>query len=150
MKYRFDHIGNIKILDLPKVAFLASKVFTPEQKEKTLSWAGQQKGCVISGFQSNLEREIFNTLIGRVPLIMVLGRGIFETVPHEYAKHIDSGKLLILSPFTQDVMTTTHSLAFVRNYIVMEMAQTVVVGALTPDGMVSKVLAESKKDFKTL
>ena len=149
-KYRFDHIGNIKILDLPKVAFLSSKIFTLQQKEKAIAWARQQKGCIISGFQSHLEREVFNALLGKVPLIMVLGRGIFETVPHEYARHIDNSKLLIISPFMQDVMTTTKSLAFVRNYIVVEMADNVIVGALSPDGMIAKVLAEANKDYEIL
>ena len=163
--FRFDHIGNLKLLDLPKIGFLASKNFTPEQQTQTHQWVNsiinpnkiahpvpsQKPFAIISGFQSKLERETLTALLPtKIPIIMVLARGIFDEIPFEYQKHIDANRMLIISPFAQSLSTATHSLAFVRNYIVTTLADTIVLGALTPNGMIDKILTESGKPYTLL
>jgi len=140
--YKFDHIGNLDLLKRHKTAFLASK------NGRDLNWTPPHDTVIISGFHSPLERKVFDTTPN--PKIMVLAHGIFDVVPPAYEKQINSGKLLILSPFNQHLPNTTRSTAFVRNYIVCELADEIIVGHLTPNGMTDKVLKELAKPFTIL
>jgi len=174
--FRFDHIGNIELLDLNIVGFLASKIHDDNQEQSTQQWLykiigsktpqneylsqkndfshkrfSEKQTAVISGFQSKLEKTVLDELLKhKHPTIMVLGRGIYETPPQEYQAHIDGGYLLILSPFSQGVNHTTQSQAFVRNYIVAQKSNELFVGSLSPNGMVDKVLKEINTSYTQL
>ena len=41
MAFDYDYTGNIALLDLPKVAFFASREVSPEQRRSALRWAEQ-------------------------------------------------------------------------------------------------------------
>ena len=152
--FRFDSIGNMGLLDLPKVGFLASKNYDGESAAKTREWAraiGRQGKCVVSGFQSKLECDVFEILLkGECPIIMVLGRGIYDEVPDRLQRHINSGRLLIISPFSQGINAATRDLAFVRNRLVADLCAEIVVGSLSPGGMLESVLLDAGKVFKKL
>ena len=58
MAFDYDYTGNIALLDLPKVAFFASREVSPEQRRSALRWAEQTirtGDAVISGFHSPLD-----------------------------------------------------------------------------------------------
>lgn len=66
MAFDYDYTGNIALLDLPKVAFFASREVSPEQRRSALRWAEQTirtGDAVISGFHSPLEAEILERLL---------------------------------------------------------------------------------------
>ena len=152
---KFDIIGNEKLLDLPKVAFLASQKFDQAQLDKVQKWAleiSKQNKCVISGFKSKLEFEVFKTLMNKSKssAILVLARGIYEELPYTYQKLVNSGRLLIITPFAQEQTDSRRDFAYIRNYIVVEMADEVAVGAITTGGQIEKILLESEKQYKLL
>ena len=78
MAFDYDHTGNIALLDLPKVAFFASREVSPEQRRSALRWAEQTirtGDAVISGFHSPLEAEILERLLAaRHPVIWAHAR----------------------------------------------------------------------------
>lgn len=76
MAFDYDYTGNLALLDRRKVAFFASRVVSPAVEEQALRWA---KACcatdrvVISGFQSPLEKSVFELLLkARHPVIWAL------------------------------------------------------------------------------
>lgn len=66
MVFDYDYTGNPALLDRRKVAFFASRVVSPAVEEQALRWA---EACcatdrvVISGFQSPLEKSVFELLL---------------------------------------------------------------------------------------
>lgn len=55
-----QYIGNKKLLEVPKTAFLTASTIPPEMVLKCYDWAvkmANEGQCVISGFSSHLERE---------------------------------------------------------------------------------------------
>ena len=88
MAFDYDYTGNIALLDLPKVAFFASREVSPEQRRSALRWAEQTirtGDAVISGFHSPLEAEILERLLAaRHPVIWAHAR----TLRRRYQPHV--------------------------------------------------------------
>ena len=79
----FQMIGNAAILDCPdKVAFLSSRRISPADVLKCYEWAEKVRNteqCVISGFQSPLEKDVLKFLLrGKAPVILVLARSLWK------------------------------------------------------------------------
>ena len=95
--------GNIELLKLPKTAFLCSRQVPASAVLKCYDWAleQRQKGvCVISGFHSQIEKDVLHYLLkGTQPIIVVLARGLKEKLEPEFEKPLQENRLLILSPF---------------------------------------------------
>jgi len=147
---QFESIGNNKLLGLPKIAFLASQKSEPESLARVRKWAESldAKACIISGFKSELEFEVLKILAKRKnPLVWVIARGIYEELPYPYQKLVDAGRLLILSPFAQTQGRSTRDFAYLRNHLVINMADQIVVGNLSPGGMLERVLVECEKEY---
>ena len=74
------YLGNQTLLCLPKTAFLASSTIPVEMVMCCYDWAirmRKQGRCVISGFSSRLERDVWNFLVKcQQPIILVLGRSL--------------------------------------------------------------------------
>lgn len=89
MAFDYDYTGNIALLDLPKVAFFASREVSPEQRRSALRWAEQTirtGDAVISGFHSPLEAEILERLLAaRHPVIWAHAR----TLHRHYPPHVE-------------------------------------------------------------
>ena len=88
MAAELQMIGNTAILDRPdKVAFLSSRRISPADVLKCYEWAEKVRDteqCVVSGFQSPLEKDVLKFLLrGKVPVILVLARSLWKTVPEE-------------------------------------------------------------------
>ena len=57
--------GNIELLKLPKTAFLCSRNIPASAVLKCYDWAIEQRdkgNCVISGFHSKIEKDVFHYL----------------------------------------------------------------------------------------
>jgi len=103
--------------------------------------------CVISGFQSPIEKDVLLYLLrGRQPLIIVLARGLKHKIEPELKSHLNNGRLLILSPFDRAIKRITAKIAFERNRVMIEIADSIVEGFCRPDGGISKLLQEINKD----
>ena len=75
-----EQLGNSDLLRLPRTAFLCSRKVPAGVILKCYDWAIEQRekgSCVISGFHSTIEKDVFHYLLkGRQPIIMALHRGI--------------------------------------------------------------------------
>lgn len=139
-----DSVGNLEILQLNKTAFLCSRKIPASVVLKCYDWAIAQRdagNCVISGFHSKLEKDVFHYLLkGKQPIIMVLARGIKQKIEPELKKQLDEGRLLIISPFSIEVKRVTEETSAIRNKVMIELADSVVVGFANENGSLQKVL----------
>ncbi len=90
---------------------------------------------VIGGFHSPMERECLRLLLrGKQPVIVCPARSIWRRIPSELIGHLESGRLLILSPFQQKQQRMTAELASRRNEVVAAIAQTIFISYASPGG----------------
>lgn len=146
-----DYIGNIDILDLHKTAFLCSRKIPGEAILRCYDWAVMMRDegrCVISGFHSQIEKDVLRYLLrGDQPLIIVLARGLKQKIEPELKKHLDDGRLLIISPFDKDIKRITARTAIERNRIMIDIADSIVVGFCSSNVSISKLLQNVSKEL---
>ncbi len=87
-------------------------------------------------------------LKGKQPLILALARGMRSTWSEEELIAIEAGRLLVVSPFEATVKRASVASAAVRNRMMVEMADRVVVGWCSVGGELERVLVG--KAFETL
>ena len=89
----------------------------------------KQNTAVIGGFHSTVEREILRVLLrGKNPVIVVPARGLTPyRIPPEFQSALESGRLLLLSPFSDDVTRSSENLAWKRNLFVSDFANSALV-----------------------
>lgn len=112
MAFDYDYTGNPALLDRRKVAFFASRVVSPTVEKQALRWA---EACcatdrvVISGFQSPLEKSVFELLLKACrPVIWALGRTLCRHCPPAIEKALAEESAYTLRtngrPSTLDVL----------------------------------------------
>ena len=145
--------GNTELLKLRKTAFLCSRDIPASVVLQCYDWAIEQRNldnCVISGFHSKIEKDVFHYLLaGKQPIIMVLARGIKNSIEPEIKKAIDDGRLLLVTPFAEDVKQITAATAEIRNRFMIELADEVVIGFASKGGMLESMIA-NVRDKKIL
>lgn len=147
-----DSIGNDKLLDVNKIAFLCSRKVPAGIVLKCYDWAIAQReagSCVISGFHSTIEKDVFHYLLkGTQPIIIALHRGIGPEITKKFSAEIASGRLLIISPFDRKVTRGDKRTAAIRNRLMIDLADDVVVGHVSPDGELEKLLRSVPKSIQ--
>ena len=82
-----EQLGNKELLELNKIAFLCSRKVPTSVVLKCYDWAITQRekgNCVISGFHSQLEKDVLHYLLkGKQPIIIALARGLKEKLEPE-------------------------------------------------------------------
>jgi len=80
-----NFIGNQEIIKQHKIAFFCSRKVPADVILKSYDWAIEQreKGkCIISGFHSQIEKDVFHYLVkGKQSIIMVLERYFKKRYP---------------------------------------------------------------------
>lgn len=136
-------IGNVALMELPKVAFLSSRRVAPAAVMRCYDWATRVRDggqCIIGGFQSALEKDVLRFLLrGRAPVIMVLARKLWSKVPEELCGPLGEGRLLIVSPVP--AVRASAATAMSRNRWILEHCDEVVLGWLDPNGGLAKLVA---------
>lgn len=121
-----EYFGKREILDNYKVGFICSRKVPANIILKTYDWAIEQRdkgNCVISGFHSKIEKDVFELLLkGEQPIIWVLARGLRKRWDSEIMANIEKGRLLVVSPFNSEVKRITRETALERNKLVTEFA----------------------------
>lgn len=140
MAFDYDYTGNPALLDRRKVAFFASRVVSPAVEEQALRWA---EACcatdrvVISGFQSPLEKSVFELLLkARHPVIWALGRALYRCYPPAVEEALAEQRILIFA--VRNARRTGWQTAQTRNYTTATMAEESVY-ALRSDGRPSSL-----------
>lgn len=138
--------GNIELLKLHKNAFLCSRKIPASVVLKCYDWAIAQReagNCVISGFHSQLEKDVLHYLLkGKQPIIVAMARGLKQKLEPELRQAMDEGRLLIITPFDESVKRVTEKTAAIRNQMMIELADEVVVGFASEGGNLRKMLKE--------
>lgn len=141
-------LGNVELLKLHKTAFLCSRKIPASVVFKCYDWAiaqREQGNCVISCFHSKIEKDVFHYLLaGTQPVIMALARGMKKNIEPELKAAIESGRLLLVTPFEYSVKRISAETADMRNRFMIDLADEVVIGYAGEGGMLESLIAEVK------
>lgn len=105
----------------------------------------------ISGFHSPVEKECLRILLrGSQPIIICPARSLANMrIPSELRPHIEKGRLLLLSPFSEKERRATSDLARERNGFVARIADKLCFIYAEPGGSLQALAAEMKVMGKT-
>jgi Predicted Rossmann fold nucleotide-binding protein involved in DNA uptake len=146
-----ENIGNVELLKLQKTAFLCSRSIPATAVLRCYDWAIAQRedgNCVISGFHSQLEKDVFHYLLkGNQPIIIALARGLKEKIEPELIKPLEDGRILIISPFDKSVKRVTEQTAEIRNKMMIELADNITVGYASERGKLESLLKTTEKEI---
>ncbi len=143
-----EFLGNKALLDLPKVAFLASR--GPANLHGILPLKPGE--TIISGFLSPMERAVFRGgLAQKRPMVWVLPAGL-DAIQGSTACRaaIEEGRLLVLSPFDTAIEAPSARRAAWCNQYVLAHCDRAVVGLLNPDGMLACILHEADPEKEVI
>lgn len=144
-----EYFGNKDLLKQSKTAFLCSRSIPASAVLKCYDWAIAQReegNCIISGFHSQLEKDVFHYLLkGNQPIIIALARGLKEKVEPKLIKPLEQGRILIISPFDKTVKRVTEQTAEIRNKMMIELADSITIGYASEGGKLESILKTTKK-----
>jgi predicted Rossmann fold nucleotide-binding protein DprA/Smf involved in DNA uptake len=139
-------IGNKELLQLPKTAFLCSRKVPANVVLKCYDWAIAQReagNCIISGFHSQLEKDVFHYLLkGKQPIIIALARGMKKKMDPILQQGLQNGRLLIVTPFDTKIERVTEETAATRNRLMIGLADEIVIGHASQNGNLIKLIQE--------
>ena len=138
-------LGNAALLNAPFTALLSSRRVMPAAVMRCYDWATEARDtglCVASGFQSALERDVLSFLLyGASPIIMVLARSLWKTVPKEYREPIAAGRMLVVSPVSQSCSRVSAETAERRNGWLLDHCTNAIFASLDPEGSLARLVA---------
>ena len=116
----YSYIGNTDLLQKRKIGFLASRKIATLSVLPTLDWATeisqQEEVAVVSGFHSQMEKEVLKILLrGKCGIIVILARGMYRQVLKCYEEALQQNRLLILSYEKDNVTRISEQTAHKRN-----------------------------------
>ena len=96
---------------------------------------------VISGFHSPVEKESLRILLrGKQPIIICLARSLDKIrLPMDWRAGLDTGRLLLLSPFEKRPCRPDRKSAQRRNEIVAALADEVLIIHAEPGGSIERI-----------
>lgn len=115
-----EYLGNMELLKLRKIGFIASRRMSTTDVIPTLDWAmemSRQKDiAVVSGFQSPMEKDVLKFLLrGVCPIIIVLARGMYCKIPKIFQTPLDQKRILIISNEPVNIIRVSEISAHKRN-----------------------------------
>ena len=141
-----DAIGNKELLKFKKTAFLCSRKISASAVLKCYDWAIEQREngkCVISGFHSKIEKDVFHYLAkGYQPIILALQRGLKKRWEPEIKILLETDRFLIITPFDKSVARITEETSKVRNQLMVGLADEIVVGYKSSKSKLNTILSE--------
>lgn len=144
-----NYLGNKDLLKLPKTAFLCSRKVPASVVLKCYDWAIDQRekgNCVISGFHSQIEKDVLHYLLkGKQPIILALARGLKERLEPAFESALEEKRLLIITPFDKKIKRVSEQTAEIRNRLMVELADKITLGYVSPGGMLEKLLKGIEK-----
>ena len=149
-----EYFGNKEILKNYKIGFLCSRKVPAGIILKTYDWAIKQRDegkCIISGFHSKIEQDVFDILLkGKQPIIMVLARSLKKRWSKEILEAVNKNRLLIISPFKQQIKRITTENANKRNKIILDLADQIIIPFTNSNGNLSKILTKYRNKIISL
>ncbi len=146
--------GNTELLKLHKTAFLCSQKVPASAVLKCYDWAIEQResgNCVISGFHSQIEKDVFHYLLkGQQPIIIVLARSLKEKIEPELQKPLEEGRLLIITPFGRNIKQASRQRAARRNKMMIELSDSITIGFASAGGQIEYLLKQTDKPINRI
>ena len=140
-------LGNPEILAQSKSAYFCSDRFRPQAVFASYDWAEKmraEKRCVISGFQSRIEADVLDILLrGDSPITLVLAKSMYKRISTQYKKAFDNGNMLIVSLCPPGILRPNRDRSYKRNLWILQNADEVVIGSITPGGMLEKAIKQT-------
>lgn len=147
-------LGHEEIWKLHKTAFLCSRRVPAAQVLKCYDWAIAMRNagkCVMLGAHSQLEKDVLHYLLkGDQPVVLVLARGMRVELAPDLKVEVGRGRLLLVAPFPTWVKRVSSSTAMLRNRFIVEQAQEIVIGMVSPSGQLAELLANAKRVYSVL
>ena len=117
---------------------------------KSYEWAKKQRAegnCVVCGNHSQIEKDVFEILLkGKQALVLVLPRGMKKRWDKSWLENVEKGRLLIVSPFGQEVTRVTRETAIKKNETIIDLSEQITVGYKSPGGQLDKLLTDKEFD----
>ncbi|MCB0482617.1 MAG: hypothetical protein KDC83_14410 [Flavobacteriales bacterium] len=139
-----EFLGNKVILNHYKTGFLSSRKCAAEVVLKSYEWAKQQRAegnCIVCGNHSQIEKDVFEILLkGDQPLVLVLPRGLKYRWDKTWLNEIEKGRLLIVSPFAQEIKRVTRENAERKNETIIVLSDKIIIGYKSPQGQLDALM----------
>lgn len=136
-----QYLGNKALLNKKLTAFFASRTVQTARVMACYDWAtslSAETDCVVSGFQSAIERDVLHFLLKKkIPIIVVLARAIYKHIPEELREAYDNGNLLFIS--VSNAPRTSQGAAKARNQYAADISSTIVFGMLTEESSLYEI-----------
>ncbi|HEX8830972.1 MAG TPA: hypothetical protein VF705_07400 [Longimicrobium sp.] len=138
-------LGNPALLEQPLIGLLCSRRVPVALEEHALAWARSARDLrfpVVGGFLAPVERRCLEILLqGRQPVVVCLARGLAATrIPVRWRAPLERGRLLLATPFADDVVQLSAAGAELRNRVVATLARQLVVPHATPGGQLIRLV----------
>ena len=147
-----EYLGNKDLLRPKKVAFLASNTISSGTVLKVYDWATDMRNrgeCVVSGFCSKLEKDVLHFLLkGSQPIILVLARRMYKTVPLILQEALKENRLLIISVSVS--VRQSKITALERNKYICNMANKILFMGVTEQSSLYALQQNSSNKQKLL
>lgn len=132
-------LGNPAPLNQTLIGLLCSRRIPRGMDELVYEWACAARDLrfsVVGGFLAPAERDCLEILLkGNQPVVVCLARGLRATrIPARWRTPLERGRLLLLSPFPDDLRHLTAGTAELRNRVVATLASRLVVPHAAPGG----------------
>jgi len=133
-----ETLGDATLLSQRKLGLICSRRCPGDPMLKTYDFArlARVSGVpIVSGFHSPVEKDCLPILLrGRNPIIIVQAHGLSSSrLRIEWRKAIETGRLLLLSPFSAKQKRITSKLAIVRNEFVAALCSEVLIPFAAPN-----------------
>ena len=145
-------IGNTEILAVHKLGLFCSVRCPGEAILAAYDAARKLRDegvTVISGFHSPVEKECLRILLrGKQPIIICLARAMEKIrIPAHWRGALDTGRLLMLSPFEKRPRRPTTESSSQRNELVAALSDEALIVHAEPGGSVARI-SELIRDWK--
>lgn len=146
-----DYVGDISLLDLPMIGVFSSAKCPASQILKAHDYATEIRNGemgVISGFHAPAEKEVLEVLLkGTCPIIIVLGRRLEGArVPVAWRAGIETGRMLVISPFKEYQKYVTKEMSTRQNDLAARVAGRVMVIHTSEGGSLQGQAEKWKKE----
>ena len=136
-----QYLGNKALLNKKLTAFFASRTVQTARVMACYDWAtslSAETDCVVSGFQSAIERDVLHFLLKKkIPIVVVLARAIYKHIPEELRDAYGNDNLLFIS--VSNAPRTSQVAAKARNQYAADISSTIVFGMLTEDSSLYEI-----------
>ena len=147
-----EYQGNKDLLGRKLTAFFSSRTIKTDKILACYDWAtslNPETDCVVSGFQSPIERDVLHFLMKKeIPVIVVLARRLYRKLPAELEDAYKGNRLLFIS--ISNSVRNSSILAKQRNLYAGELVDNVVFGMISEKSSLYEIYFKLREKGKSI